>query len=118
MSELLPILDEDVKPNHTWHANESTGRGVWHGKIRNTADPTSLRLYWRDNSKRPEQYIGTFRLHLNALLARRYIRKDGPVHVRVNFINIDGTIVLATSRMTPHIVIGQRELCKKANRKE
>jgi hypothetical protein len=108
MNGMLAVLDKDVIPKRAWHADEITGKGVWHGKVRQTPDPIILQLYWAFNSKESEQYIGTFRLHLNELLVHRYIREDGPHHVRVNFININGTIVLATSRKGPKIVIGQQ----------
>lgn len=64
-----------------------------HGVVAVRESPLYLRLRWRRSATRPVYDVGTFRLHLRALLAEDYIRPeeaDGDdERVRVRFFRAD-----------------------------
>lgn len=54
-----------------------------------------------------ESYIGTYRLNLKNLLEHGYIAHDpAPGKVRVKFVHVNGTILLARGKKSPGLVVG------------
>lgn len=107
--ELLTILSGESEPDHTWCGNDQTGNFSWHDRLPRNPDRVSIRLSWKAGSNAPEQYIGTFALHIAALLNAHYIRSDSSEKVRVKFVNDQGVIRLAQGLRRPGIVVGIRE---------
>jgi hypothetical protein len=106
---LITIISDDVHPDHTWCGNDETGHFAWHDALPLAHDPVSIRLPWKVKSGTPEQYIGTFSLHLASLLTAGFIRADAPGQVRVKFVNDHGVIKLAQGLKSSGIVLGVRQ---------
>jgi hypothetical protein len=106
--ELITLLSSDADPDHPWCGNDETGRFTWHDSLPLAHDPVSIRLSWKAKNGTPEQYIGTFSLHLASLLAAGFIREDAPGQVRVKFVNDHGVIKLARGLRSSGLVLGVR----------
>jgi hypothetical protein len=106
---LITILSNDVHPDRTWCGNDEKGRLTWHASLPLAHDPVSIRLSWTAKHEAPEQYIGTFLLHLASLLTAGFIRADTPGQVRVKFVNDHGVIKLAQGLKSSGIVLGVRQ---------
>lgn len=104
--ELITILSETPRPKRRWCGNDVKGNFICHGQWPRNPNSRSIRLCWKANSAAQEHYIGTFLLHLDALLAKGYIRDDAPGKVRVKFINDNGVIKLSQGFDCKGIVVG------------
>jgi hypothetical protein len=108
--ELVTILSDHPQPHHhCWCGNDETGNFTWHNRFPIAPDPITIRLSWRAKSDAPEQYIGTFSLHLASLLAAGFITSESSGQVRVKFVNDNGVIRLAPGLRSHGIVLGIRE---------
>lgn len=105
---LVAILQADSEPDRTWCGNDTTGNFTWHGGVPSDCDPVVIKLSWKSDHGAPDQYIGTFVLHLARLLEHGYIGHDAPGQVRVRFINDKGVIKLSMGADRPSIVLGVR----------
>jgi hypothetical protein len=108
--ELITILSGDLRHHyHPWCGNDETGNCTWHNRFPTTPDPITIRLSWKAKTDAPEQYIGTFSLHLASLLTAGFITAESSGQVRVKFVNDNGVIRLAPGLRSPGIVLGIRE---------
>jgi hypothetical protein len=72
---------------HRWVLRDDNHQQV-QGTLPLAGDPAYLDLMWKADARGREQLVGRFRLHLAALLAAHYVRRDeetgGNVRVRVH----------------------------------
>jgi hypothetical protein len=73
---LLVVLTEDSAADRTWCGNDEAGHFTHHGMIPDKPDTVIIKLSWKSQEVDQEEYVGTFELHLSALLKKRYIRTD------------------------------------------
>lgn len=110
MRNLISILTANSPADRRWCGNDEKGRFRHHNAIPMAEDPLILELHWKSSDLAPENYIGTYRLHLAALLENGFIRADPrPDHVRVQFVNDGGVIRLTVGAQSPGLTIGRFE---------
>ena len=83
----------------------------YHGRIDLHDDPVILELLWKADSRDREQVVGLYRLHLGALLAAGYIRReaDDPssTEVRLRFYRGDrGVVAIQIKQGEPALPVG------------
>jgi hypothetical protein len=83
----------------------------YHGVVPLTTDPIVLELRWKPNARGREQVVGLYRLHLAALLAAGYIRREGDdvngTQVRLRFHRGErGVVSIQINQSEPALPIG------------
>jgi hypothetical protein len=72
-----------------------------------TGKPVYLNLFWKKGAEAPVHHIGSFELHLKALLSEGYIRseKEGKVRLRICRLE-DGLLYIQKKSGKPALAIG------------
>lgn len=83
----------------------------YHGRIDLHDDPAIIELRWKAHSRDREQLVGLYRLHLGALLAAGYIRREGDdpfsSEVRLRFYRGDrGVVTIQIKQGEPGLPVG------------
>jgi hypothetical protein len=105
--DLITVLTRGSDADRHWCGNDEKGRFRHHGTLPMSHDPVTIELHWRANDSAAQNYIGTYRLHLAALLENDFIRRESERdHVRVQFLNDNGVIKLTLGKGRPGLVVG------------
>jgi hypothetical protein len=83
----------------------------YHGVVPLRNDPLLLELRWKPDARGREQVVGVYRLHLAALLAAGYIRREGDhpdsKEVRLRFHRGErGVVSIQINQNEPALPIG------------
>lgn len=83
----------------------------YHGCVDLRDDPLILELRWKPDSRGREQLVGLYRLHLGALLAAGYIRRERDdqtsSEVRLRFYRGDrGVVTIQVKQGEPALPVG------------
>jgi hypothetical protein len=93
--------------DRNWVGNDDSQRNQ-HGVVALSESPILLSLSWRESKDQPAKAVGTFRLHLDVLLANRLIRVEDERSVRVRFFHDDdGNIYLQSKLSEPRVLVGR-----------
>ena len=100
----------DLKPGHRhWIGNDANGRHH-HGMIPVEELTVDIHLEWKADAAARPQEVGCYRLQIPVLLAARFVRTDGPGHVRLRFVHAeDGNVYIQTRANQPRLVVGKVE---------
>ncbi len=82
----------------------------YHGCVPSRESPVTIRLSWRSDRSSPVHLIGSYRLHLSALLASGYVREE-PVggsgdEIRIRFCRRGRYFYLQVRNGDPALVVG------------
>jgi len=96
-----------MPPLHrSWTGND-TSRREQHERVPVAETPLFLNLSWRRSRDSIPVHVANLKLDLAGLLAGRYVREDGPGHVRLRlFHDDDGSICIQTKTGEPRLIVG------------
>ena len=97
-------------PHRRWVLRDDNQQH-FHGRVSLDDDPLLLELCWKADSRGREQVVGLYRLHLSALLAAGYVRREGDspteTAVRLRFHRGDrGVVYIEVRANEPALAIG------------
>ncbi len=91
--------------DRSWTGNDDSAR-QHHARLPLRARPFTLALSWRESANATVRVIGTFRIHLDVLLAHGLVRMDGPDHVRLRFVHArSGSYLLQANQDRPSVIV-------------
>jgi len=89
-----------------WVGNDDTDHH-YHIAIPYRQEPVYIHLYWKRGTPEAAEFIGTYKLSVDALLKEGYIRKDGRDKVRVRICHgNDDLLYIQTRSGKPALAIG------------
>jgi len=95
-----------LQRHRNWVGNDATDHH-YHIAISCNEDPLYLRLFWKRGRQEPVEFVGTYELHMTALLSEGYIRKDGEDKVRLRICHCsDDLLYIQTRSGKPALAIG------------
>lgn len=90
-----------------WTGNDEIYH-YYHEAIPRKEDPLYLSLSWKRKSDEPGEYIGTFKMNIEALLSKGYIRAEGEKNVRLRIYHgEDDLFYIQTKSGEPALAIGE-----------
>lgn len=88
-----------------WIGNDENHRHH-HGMIPRAERTVDIHLQWKSGADGEPSDIGCFRLNMPALLKSHYVRKDGPDHLRLRFVQKNGVVYIQTNSRGPRLIVG------------
>jgi hypothetical protein len=104
---MITRIENAAQRMREWTLNERVNGNVF-GRVRINQSPLLLRLYWKLNDISLEQFIGAYKLELNALVTAGYVRdlNNGRGEVLLRFQSENRLIQIAMNRSAPALTIG------------
>jgi hypothetical protein len=91
--------------DRSWTGNDDSAR-QHHARLPLRSRPFTLALSWRESTNATPRAIGTYRIHLDVLLAHGLVRMDGPDHVRLRFAHAkSGSFLLQVNQAGPSVIV-------------
>jgi hypothetical protein len=96
-----------LQKHRNWTGNDDTDHH-YHIAIPRNRDPLFLHLFWKRGKRSATEFVGTYKLHVGALLSEGYIRADGDDNVRVRICHSsDDLLYIQTKSGKPALAIAE-----------
>jgi len=79
----------------------------YHEAVPRTEDPLYLNLSWKKSADAPAEPVGLYRINIEALLSRGFIRAEGTDKIRLRICHLeDGLLYIQVKSGEPALAIG------------
>ena len=106
-SKVVFVRPPNLQKTRQWTGNDEI-YNYYHEAVPLKNDPLYLSLSWKRKSDGPVEYIGTFKMNIEALLSKGFIRAEGEKNVRLRICHgEDDLLYIQTKSGEPALAIGE-----------